>query len=67
MNAHPNFPCLVQAFFTERLLQQRQASTETIAGYRDCFRLFLRFAAQRLRKSPSNLSLDDLKSPLIGE
>jgi hypothetical protein len=48
-------------------VQQRRASAETIAGYRDCFRLFLRFAAQRLRKSPSNLSLDDLNAPFIGE
>lgn len=67
MTTHPSFPRLVQAFFTERLLQQRQASTETIAGYRDCFRLLLRFAAQRLKQAPSSLSLDDLDAPFIGE
>jgi len=67
MTTHPNFPRLVQAFFTERLLQQRRASTETIAGYRDCFRLLLRFAAQRLGNAPSSLSLDDLDAPFIGE
>ena len=55
MTTHPNFPGLLQAFFTERLLQQRRASPDTIAGYRDCFRLLLRFAAQRLGSTPSNL------------
>lgn len=67
MTTHPNFPGLLQAFFTERLLQQRRASPETIAGYRDCFRLLLRFAAQRLGSPPSKLSLDELDAPFIGE
>lgn len=34
----------VQAFFTERLITQRNASPHTIAAYRDTFRLLLRFA-----------------------
>lgn len=67
MTALPSFPALLQAFFTDRLLQQRRASTETIAAYRDSFRLLLRFASQRLRCPPSNLSLDDLDAALIGE
>ena len=67
MTTHPNFPGLLQAFFTERLLQQRRASPETIAGYRDCFRLLLRFAAQRLGSPPSKLSLGELDAPFIGE
>ena len=33
------FPALLQSFFTERLLRQRNASPHTIAGYRDSFRL----------------------------
>ena len=28
---------LVQRFFTQRLMQQRQASPHTISSYRDCF------------------------------
>lgn len=67
MTTRPNLPGLIQAFFTERLLEQRRASPETVAGYRDCFRLLLRFAARRLGRSPSKLSLDDLSSPFIGE
>ena len=35
----------LQAFFTERLMGQRQASAHTIAGYRDTFRLLLHFAS----------------------
>ena len=39
----------LQAFFTDRLMGQRQASPHTIAGYRDTFRLLLRFATDRTR------------------
>jgi integrase/recombinase XerD len=35
----------LQAFFTDRLLRQRQASPHTIAAYRDTLRLLLGFAA----------------------
>jgi integrase/recombinase XerD len=62
-----NFPGLVQAFFSDRLLRQRKASPHTVAGYRDSFRLLLRFAAQRLRKIPSTLALEDLDAAFIGE
>jgi integrase/recombinase XerD len=62
-----NFSGLVQAFFTDRLLRQRRASPHTVAGYRDTFRLLLRFAAQRLGKAPSKLSLQDLDTPFVGE
>jgi hypothetical protein len=41
----------MQAFFTERLMGQRQASPNTIAAYRDTFRLLLAFAAQRLAQT----------------
>ncbi len=57
---------LLQSFFTDRLLQQRQASPHTIAGYRDCFRLLLHFAKERLGKTPSKLRLEDLNAPFIG-
>ena len=61
------FPALLQAFFTERLLQQRCASPHTVAAYRNCFRLLLRFATPRLGRSPSELLLTDLDAVLIGE
>ena len=43
-----SFPGLLEAFFTDRLMRQRQASPHTIASYRDTFRLFLEFASPRL-------------------
>ena len=57
---------LLEAFFTDRLMRQRNASPHTIASYRDTFRLLLRFAQQRLKRPPSQLRLDDLDAPCIG-
>jgi site-specific recombinase XerD len=56
---------LLEAFFTERLHRQRNASPHTIAAYRDTFRLLLAFAQRRVRKPPSALPLADLDAPLI--
>jgi len=56
----------LQAFFTDRLIGQRQASAHTITAYRDTLRLLLTFAAQHAGKAPSDLDIDDLQAPLIG-
>lgn len=56
----------LQAFFTERLLAQRGASPNTVAAYRDAFRLLLAFAAERVCRPPSALDFADLDAPLIG-
>ncbi len=56
---------LLQRFFTQRLMQQRQASPHTISSYRDTFRQFLKFVQQRLRKPPSRLSFEEIDAPLI--
>jgi site-specific recombinase XerD len=66
MKSTANFPGLLEAFFTDRLVRQRQASPHTIASYRDTFRLLLGFAQQRLHKAPSLLSVEDLDASLIG-
>lgn len=58
---------LLEAFFTERLRRQRQASPHTIATYRDAFRLLLPFAAKRLGKAPSDLLVADIDAPLVGD
>src|SRR5436309_2213971 len=55
----------LEAFFTERLMTQREASPHTISGYRDTMRLLLRFASERTGKPPSRLELSDLDVPLI--
>jgi integrase/recombinase XerD len=56
----------LQAWFTDRLITQRNSSPETIAAYRDAFRLLLRFAHEQTGKQPFQLDLDDLDAPLIG-
>ena len=41
----------LEAFFTERLMTQREASPHTISGYRDTMRLLLRFASNGAGKT----------------
>ena len=57
---------LLEAFFVDRLIRQRQASAHTITSYRDTFRLLLQYAQQRLSKAPSQMTLSDLDTPLLG-
>jgi site-specific recombinase XerD len=54
---------LMERFFTQRLMQQRQASPHTISSYRDTFRLLLMFAQQRLHTSPSQLMFAAIDAP----
>src|SRR5437868_9029350 len=61
-----NVATLIEHFFTERLMRQRNVSGNTIASYRDTFRLLFMFAQVQLRKSPSALTLADLDAPFIG-
>lgn len=61
------FPALLERFFTERLLRQRQASPHTVASYRDTFRLLVQFAQQRLHKAPCALAMEDLDTPFLGD
>jgi site-specific recombinase XerD len=56
---------LLERFFTQRLMQQRQASPHTISSYRDTFRHFLKFAQPRLHKPPARLTFEDIDAPLI--
>jgi site-specific recombinase XerD len=56
----------LQAFFTDRLIRQRHASPQTIAAYRDTWRLLLAYACSRTGRQPSGLDIGDLDAPLIG-
>jgi site-specific recombinase XerD len=58
---------VLQAFFAERLQQQRRVSPHTIAAYRDTFRLLLNFTKQRIGKQPCDLLVADLDASLIAE
>lgn len=64
-NDDVSFANLVESYFTQRLIKQRQASPNTIASYRDSFCLLLRFVQEHLRKHPSQLHLRDIDAPVI--
>ena len=66
MNAVANLAPLLERFFTQRLMRERQVSPHTIVAYRDTFRLLLAFAKRQLDKPPSRMELTDLDAPLIG-
>lgn len=67
MKTDANFPRLIQSFFTDRLMNQQQVSPNTIATHRDSFRLLALFAQERLKKPPSNLSVEELDAPFIAQ
>lgn len=56
---------LLESFFTERLMRQRQASPHTISSYRDTFRLLLQYAQRLLNKPPSRLGFEDIDAPMV--
>jgi len=57
---------ILEKFFTDRLRHQRDVSPNTIAAYRDAFRLLLRFAQRQLGKPPSVIPLNQIDAPLVG-
>jgi len=65
MTSQPSFATMLERFFTQRLMRQRQASAHTIASYRDTFRLLLEFVQRRLHKAPSALALEDIDALLV--
>jgi integrase/recombinase XerD len=57
---------VLQGFFTDRLARQKKASPNTVAAYRDTFRLLLAFARDQTGKQPARLSLADIDATLVG-
>lgn len=58
---------LIGLFFNQRLISQLHASANTIASYRDTFKLLLIYAGKKLGKSPANLTIEELNAELIGD
>ncbi len=56
----------LQAFFSDRLLVQTNASPHTVASYRDCLRLLVCYVHDRTATLPSKLSLEQLDATMIG-
>jgi len=65
MNTATRVPFLLQQFFTQRLVNQKQVSSHTIASYRDTFQLLLRFVQQQRGRQPSQLTWEDIDASLI--
>jgi integrase/recombinase XerD len=59
------FARLVEEFFMDRLIRQRNSSPQTVAAYRDCFRLLFEFARDQWKKPTESLKLADLDAPLV--
>lgn len=57
----------LQRFFTERLGAQMKASPNTIASYRDTFRLLLLYAADQRKKEPTALQVADVGADLVAQ
>lgn len=56
---------LLQRFFLEHLLQHKHVSPQTIASYRDTFRLLLQYARQHLKTEPVSLAVTALDAQVI--
>jgi site-specific recombinase XerD len=65
MKPSGNIASLIERFFTDRLMRQRNVSSNTIASYRDTFRLLFTFAQTQLHKPPSALALENLDASFI--
>ncbi|MEI7836701.1 MAG: site-specific integrase [Planctomycetota bacterium] len=61
----PPFSGLLQNFFLERLINQRNVSPCTVAAYRDTFRILLQYLQEHHHKSAANVTLSDLDAPRI--
>jgi site-specific recombinase XerD len=59
------FAPTIEAFFTQRLALQRDASPHTVAAYRDTLKLLLGFAHDRTGKQPSALDVADIDAELV--
>ena len=55
----------LQAWFTDRLIGQRNVSPHTVRAYRDTLRLLLDYAETQLGRQPSQLDVAELDAPLI--
>ena len=58
---------LVQTFFTHHLVCQRRASLQTVASYRDTFRLLIQHRSEVTGRKPSDLTVEDLQASAILE
>lgn len=65
MNSSPSVGPLLQRFFLEHLRNHKGVSPQTVAAYRDAFRLLFTFLQHSTGTEPSALQLSDLDAPAI--
>ena len=53
-----NVPNLIQSFFQDYIMGQRQLSKETISSYRDTFSLYLKFLQAKYGVSPDKVTME---------
>ena len=56
---------LLQIFFTDHLVAQRRLSLQTVASYRDTFRLLLQFVHRETGIEPAVLTVPALDAEII--
>jgi len=56
---------ILQRYFCEYLVRQRDLSQNTVASYRDTFRLLLEFLKRRYRIQPDVVCVEDLDAPRV--
>jgi integrase/recombinase XerD len=59
------FAVLLQSFFCQHLVQQKNVSPKTVTAYRDAFKLFLRYMEQTRHKSPAQMDLPDFTAEAV--
>jgi integrase/recombinase XerD len=65
MSEHLLLAPLLESYFRRRLTKQRNATSATLASYRDGLRMLILFAAARRGKKPAALALEDLDRDLV--
>jgi len=65
MNEHLLLAPLLESYFRRRLTKQRNATSATLASYRDALRMLILFAAAHSGKKPAALDLEDLDRDLV--
>lgn len=65
MKKKPSLGLLIESFFAQHLIQQRQASADTLSAYKDALRLLLQFASAQLGKQVDRLDIQELDYALI--
>jgi site-specific recombinase XerD len=56
---------LLQAYFCQHLIAQRDVSQATVRSYRDTFRLLLGYVRERTRKRPTELGVTEFDATMV--